>query len=86
MRNESAVRRRARAFAIFSENVMKVTYDRKMDILRIILSDSVIEESDEEAPGVIVDYDDKGGIAGLEILDASTSVDEPQMIEYSIIE
>lgn len=78
---------RARAgFRNFSENAMKVTYDRKMDILRITLSDSVIEESDEEAPGVIVDYDDKGGIVGLEILDASTCVDEPQMIEYSITE
>ena len=65
---------------------MKVTYDRKMDILRIILNDSDIAESDEDAPGVIVDYDDKGGIVGLEILDASTSVDEPQMIEYSITE
>ena len=65
---------------------MNVTYDREVDILRIILSDSVIEESDEEASGVIVDYDDKGGIVGLEILDASTSVDAPQMIEYSITE
>ena len=65
---------------------MKVTYDRKMDILRITLSDSDIAESDEEAPGVIVDYDDKGRVAGLEILDASTSVSEPRMIEYSITE
>ena len=77
---------RARAFTNFSENAMKVTYDRKMDILRITLSDSDIAESDEEAPGVIVDYDDKGGIVGLEILDASTCVSEPQMIEYSITE
>ena len=76
----------ARAFANFSENAMKVTYDRKMDILRIILSDADIAESDEEAPGVIVDYDDKGGIVGLEILDASTCVSEPQVIEYSITE
>ena len=86
VRNEREPSAAARAFANFSENAMKVTYDRKMDILRIILSDSAIEESDEEAPGVIVDYDDKGCIAGLEILDASTSVSEPQMIEYSIIE
>ena len=65
---------------------MKVTYDREVDILRIILSDSDIEESDEATPGVIVDYDDKGGIVGLEILDASTCVSEPHVIEYSITE
>lgn len=65
---------------------MKVTYNREADILRIILSDSDIEESDEDAPGVIVDYDDKGGVVGLEILDASTRVSEPHVIEYSITE
>ena len=65
---------------------MNVTYDREVDILRITLSDSAIAESDEEAPGVIVDYDDKGVVVGLEILDASTSVSEPRMIEYSITE
>ena len=65
---------------------MKVTYDREVDVLRIILSDSDIEESDEETPGVIVDYDDKGVIVGLEILDISSRVAEPQMIEYSTTE
>ena len=65
---------------------MNVTYDREVDILRITLSDSDIAESDEEAPGVIVDYDDKGGVVGLEILDASKLVAEPQAVEYSITE
>lgn len=65
---------------------MKVTYDREVDILRIILSDSDIEESDEETPGVIVDYDDGGDIVGWEILDASKRVAEPQVMEYSIRE
>ena len=65
---------------------MTVTYNREVDILRITLSDSDIAESDEEAPGVIVDYDDKGGVVGLEILDASKLVAEPQAVEYSITE
>ncbi|HYX13494.1 MAG TPA: DUF2283 domain-containing protein [Nostoc sp.] len=50
---------------------MKITYDPKVDILRIILSDVPIEDSDEEKPGVILDYDEDGNIIGLEILDAS---------------
>ena len=65
---------------------MNVTYDREVDILRITLSDSDIAESDEEAPGIIVDYDDKGVVVGLEILDASKLVAEPQAVEYSITE
>ena len=68
------------------ENAMKATYDRDADIVRIILSDSDIEESDEWTPGVIADYDENGGLAGLEILDASTRVAAPQIMEYSIRE
>ena len=65
---------------------MKVTYDKDVDVVRIILSDSAIEESDECAPDVIVDYDDGGGIVGWEILDASARIAEPQVMEYSITE
>ena len=64
---------------------MKATYDRDADIVRIILSDAKIEESDEETPGVIIDYDGSGDLVALEILDASTRVAEPDAMEYSII-
>ena len=36
---------------------MKVTYDPKVDVLRILLSSAPIEESDEGKPRVILDYD-----------------------------
>lgn len=65
---------------------MKATYDRDTDIVRIVLSDSNIEESDEETPGVIMDYDGNGDLVGLEILDASMRVAEPQVMEYSVTE
>ncbi|MHC5936534.1 DUF2283 domain-containing protein [Nostoc sp.] len=63
---------------------MKITYDPEVDILRIILSDVPIEDSDEEKPGVILDYDEDGNIIGLEILDASKRIDNPRSLEYSI--
>jgi uncharacterized protein YuzE len=50
---------------------MKVTYDAVVDVVRILLSDAPIEESDEEKPGVILDYDKEGNLVGLEILNAS---------------
>jgi uncharacterized protein YuzE len=63
---------------------MKITYDPKIDILRIILDDSLIEESDEEREGIIMDYDIHGKLVGIEILDASKQVDNPFVMNYSV--
>ena len=53
---------------------MKVTYDQKVDILNIELTEATIEESDEDKPGVILDYDADGNIVSIEILDASKRI------------
>ena len=63
---------------------MKVTYDQEVDILRIILNDTDIDESDEDKPGIIIDYDDRGNIVGMEILDASTRIENPRTLEYAV--
>ena len=63
---------------------MKVTYDQAADVLRIIFSGSPIEESDEEKPGVILDYDRDGNIVGLEVLDASSRMENPRAVEYVV--
>lgn len=47
---------------------MKITYDSEVDVLRIIFSNAEIEESDEEKPGIILDYDEVGNIIGIEII------------------
>ncbi len=65
---------------------MKVIFDPQVDVLRIIFRDVPIEESDEEKPGVILDYDKDGMIVGVEILDASKQNINPRSIEYSIAE
>ena len=64
--------------------MMKVTYNQEVDILRIVLNDADIEESDEDKPGVIIDYDDHGNVVGLEILDASTRIANPRTLEYAV--
>jgi uncharacterized protein YuzE len=64
---------------------MKVTYDPVVDVLRILFSNSPIEESDEDKPGVIIDYDKKGNIVGMEILDASKRMDNPRAVDYAVI-
>lgn len=63
---------------------MKITYHQDVDILRILLNDSDIEESVEHKPGVIIDYDEQGNLIGLEILDASKRIENPRAIEYAV--
>ncbi|MBD2147173.1 DUF2283 domain-containing protein [Sphaerospermopsis sp. FACHB-1194] len=63
---------------------MKITYDAEVDVLRIIFSNVPIEESDEEKPGIILDYDDAGNIVGIEIIDPSKLIDNPCSVEYSV--
>jgi uncharacterized protein YuzE len=63
---------------------VKVTYDPEVDVLRILLSDAAIEESDEDKPGVILDYDKDGNIVGLEILEASKRTTNPRSVEYAV--
>lgn len=65
---------------------MKVTYDPEVDILRILLSDAPVAESDEERPGVILDFDEAGRVVGFEILDASRIISNPRSVEIAIAE
>ena len=63
---------------------MKVTYDSEVDVLRVLFSGARIEESDEDKPGVILDYDAAGNVVGLEILNASQRVDNPRAVDYAV--
>ena len=63
---------------------MKATYDASVDILRILFSDAPVHECDEDKPGVIIDYDAKGNVVGIEILDASKHVGNPHGVEYAV--
>ncbi len=65
---------------------MKITFDPEVDILRIILRDAPIEESDEEKPGLILDYDGEGMIVGMEFLNVSKQKINSRSIEYVIVE
>ncbi len=63
---------------------MKVIYDRELDTLTVIFTDAPVAESDEDKPGVILDYDASGNLVSLEILDASQRVAAPSRIEYQV--
>jgi uncharacterized protein YuzE len=63
---------------------MKVIFDRDTDTLTVIFNDATVAESDEDKPGIILDYDSSGNLASLEILDASRRVTSPGRIEYQV--
>ena len=66
---------------------MKVTYDRQTDTLSVVFREaSPVTESDEDKPGVILDYDAQGNLVSLEILDASKRVTETRKIEFETAE
>jgi uncharacterized protein YuzE len=63
---------------------MKVAYDQQTDTLTVIFTETPVAESDEDKPGVILDYDESGNLVSLEILDASLRVTGPTRIEYQV--
>ena len=63
---------------------MKVVYDQEVDVLRIVFNSAAIEESDEEKPGVILDYDSDGNLVALEVLDASKRIEDPRALDYAV--
>jgi YD repeat-containing protein len=64
---------------------MKVTYDPEVDVLRILFSNAPIEESDEDKPGVIIDYDKDGNVVEIEIPDSSKRMDNPRAVDYAVM-
>ena len=65
---------------------MKISYDPEVDVLRIIFSKEPIEESDEEKPGIILDFEKGGNVVAMEILDASKRMENPRAVEYAVAE
>lgn len=66
---------------------MKATYDAKTDTFSLILKPGVqVAESDEEKPGIVLDYDEQGNLVSLEILDASHRIGDARRIEFEMVE
>lgn len=63
---------------------MVIKYDKKSDIIYIQFSDKKVVESDEDKPGVILDYGEDGGIVGIEVLNASKKTNQPNGISYEV--
>ena len=63
---------------------MKVKYDKESDILYLQFNNEAVVDSDEDKPGIIIDYSEKGNVVGIEILSASLRMDSPARLEYEV--
>jgi uncharacterized protein YuzE len=62
---------------------VKVTYDTETDSLTVIFKEQVaIAESDEDKPGIILDYDKDGNLVSIEVLDAPQRVSDAKKIVF----
>jgi uncharacterized protein YuzE len=64
---------------------LNVSYDSRTDTLSIVLKDGAdVATSDEDKPGVILDYDADGHLVSLEILDALRRVTDPRRVDFRL--
>jgi uncharacterized protein YuzE len=66
------------------KKIMKVKYDKEVDILYIRLNEKPVDESDEDKPGIILDYAEDGSVVGIEILNASLKMPQPNVFELEV--
>jgi len=63
---------------------MKIKFNKEADAVYLSFSDAEVAESDEDKPGIIIDYDKDGNIVGIEVLDASKKTANPASLVYEV--
>ncbi len=58
---------------------MRLKVDKDSDALYFRLGENAIVESEEVRPGVILDFDEKGQVVGIEILNISARATEEEL-------
>ena len=66
---------------------MRLKVDRENDALYFRLDETAIIGSEEVRPGVILDYDEKGQVVGIEILGLSkrTEPDKLRILQFETV-
>lgn len=63
---------------------MRIIYDPETDTLDMILREGKVAESDEDKPGIILDYDADGNVLSIEVLEASKKLSTPIGISFEV--
>lgn len=62
---------------------MRMHYSQDADAIYIRLKEDLVHNTDEVTEDIIMDYDDKGNVIGIEILSASEKVDVHELLVQS---
>ena len=64
---------------------MKIIYDPEVDAMSIVFNETTVTTQHLSA-GIAIDYDDKGQLAGIEILDASQKFGGKETLKQVLVE
>lgn len=64
---------------------MRIRYDEKVDALYIRLDDAKVVESDEVKPGIVLDFDEKNQVVGIEVLDFKRRVPKGDLKQLKLL-
>ena len=59
---------------------MRLSYDPETDSLYIHLTENPSKDSDEVADGVVLDFDESGGLVGIDVQHASLHADISRLL------
>jgi uncharacterized protein YuzE len=64
---------------------MRIRYDAEVDALYLRLDDSKVVESDEVQPGIVVDFNEKNQVVGIEVLDLKRRVSKADLKSLKVL-
>ncbi len=64
---------------------MRIRYDEKVDALYLRLDDSKVVESEEVQPGIVIDFNAKKRVVGIEVLQAKRRVPKDDLEQLKLL-
>jgi uncharacterized protein YuzE len=64
---------------------MRIRYDKKVDALYLRLDDSKVVESEEVKPGIVLDFNAKKQVVGIEVLDLKRRVPKADLTRLKVL-
>jgi uncharacterized protein YuzE len=64
---------------------MRIRYDEKVDALYLRLDDSKVVESEEVQPGIVIDFNARKQVVGIEVLDLKRRVPRADLEQLRLL-
>jgi uncharacterized protein YuzE len=64
---------------------MRISYDQEVDALYLRLDDSKVVDSEEVKPGIVLDFNAKKQVVGIEVLDFKRRVPKTDLKQLKVL-